>query len=235
MKPLIDLHTHTIASAHAYSSVTENIQRAQELGLGILGMSDHAPSLPNSTCPAFFANLKVLPRHMGQLTFLKGVEANILSSKGDIDMSKDLLDGLDYAIASIHMPCYIQKSMEGNTEAYLKAMTIDKVVMIGHPDDSRFPVNYDALVQGAKAQGVLLEVNNSSISENSFRLGARENIMEMLTLCKKYEVEVMMSSDAHYHLDVGNFDRVLSLMAELDFPIGLVANYNIDDFLNRLK
>jgi putative hydrolase len=52
MKPLFDLHTHTIASGHAYSSLKENIEAAAERGLTALGISDHAPAMPG-TCHSF--------------------------------------------------------------------------------------------------------------------------------------------------------------------------------------
>jgi putative hydrolase len=230
MKPLIDLHTHTVASTHAYSTLNENIANAQQAGLCILGVSDHAPSLPNTTCPAYFANLRVLPKQFGSLTLLKGVELNILSAHGDIDLPNDLLNTLDYAIASIHLPCYSQVSQTGNTEALIRAMAHQKVIMIGHPDDSRFPVDYEPLVLASKENGVLLEVNNSSLGPNAFRVGAYENVKTMLALCKKYEVPIMMSSDAHYNLDIGRFDYALAVIAEMNFPEALIMNYDLNAF-----
>ncbi|MDK2865751.1 MAG: putative hydrolase [Clostridiales bacterium] len=235
MKPLIDLHTHTVASTHAYSTLNENIANAQAAGLRILGVSDHAPSLPNTTCPAYFANLRVLPRSYGELTLLRGVELNILSSHGDIDLSNDLLDTLDYAIASIHLPCYSQVNQAGNTEALIRAMDHQKVIMIGHPDDSRFPVDYEPLVLAAKEKGVLLEVNNSSLGPNAFRVGAYENVKVMLTLCKKYDVPVMMSSDAHYNMDIARFDYALAVIAETDFPEALIMNFDAEAFQQYLN
>ena len=40
MKPIIDLHCHTIASGHAYSTLKENIDEAKEKGLKYLGVSE---------------------------------------------------------------------------------------------------------------------------------------------------------------------------------------------------
>ena len=34
--------------------------------------------------------------------------------------------------------------------------------IIGHPDDSRFPIDYDTLTAAAREHHKLLEVNNSS-------------------------------------------------------------------------
>ena len=49
MKPLIDAHTHTVASGHAYSSLQEMAKAAAEKGLQVLGITEHGPSVPG-TC-----------------------------------------------------------------------------------------------------------------------------------------------------------------------------------------
>ena len=41
MKAIIDMHTHTVASGHAYSTIHENIQFAKKHGMKFLGTSDH--------------------------------------------------------------------------------------------------------------------------------------------------------------------------------------------------
>jgi len=48
MKLLMDLHTHTIASGHAYSTLKENIDEAKNKGLKILGTSDHSYAMPGA-------------------------------------------------------------------------------------------------------------------------------------------------------------------------------------------
>ncbi len=40
-----DTHTHTIYSRHAYSTVEENVRAAAELGIGLLGSTDHYSSM----------------------------------------------------------------------------------------------------------------------------------------------------------------------------------------------
>ena len=49
MRPLLDIHTHTIMSGHAYSTLHEMAQTAKDKGLQILGITEHAPSIPG-TC-----------------------------------------------------------------------------------------------------------------------------------------------------------------------------------------
>lgn len=40
---VLDLHTHTVASGHAYCSLREMAKAASEKGLEVLGITEHAP------------------------------------------------------------------------------------------------------------------------------------------------------------------------------------------------
>ena len=42
MKYVLDVHTHTIASGHAYNTIKEMAQSASEKGLELLGITEHA-------------------------------------------------------------------------------------------------------------------------------------------------------------------------------------------------
>ena len=64
MTPLLDVHTHSIVSGHAYSSIQEMAVAASEKGLKILGITEHAPELPGACDPIYFRNLHVVPREM---------------------------------------------------------------------------------------------------------------------------------------------------------------------------
>ena len=49
MYPIIaDLHTHTLASSHAFNTVTEMARAAREMGYRALAITDHAPAMPDS-------------------------------------------------------------------------------------------------------------------------------------------------------------------------------------------
>ena len=45
IKDILDTHTHTLASGHAYSTIRENAQAASRKGLELLAITDHAPKL----------------------------------------------------------------------------------------------------------------------------------------------------------------------------------------------
>ncbi|MBQ4537432.1 MAG: phosphatase [Lachnospiraceae bacterium] len=228
MNIYFDLHTHTTASGHGYSTLKENIESAKEIGLKVLGLSEHGPALPGGPHPFFFSNYRCIPRQHGELRLLCGVEANIMDWEGKLDIEEWLLQRMDYVIASMHVPCVKSGTAEENTDACIKAMQNPYVKILGHPDDSRYPLNYDRLVRAAKEEGVLLEVNNSSLDPNAARQGGRENIKTLLETCKKYQVPVILGTDSHICYTVGRFDDALTVLKEVDFPEELVINADIN-------
>ena len=59
----LDIHTHTVASGHAYGTIREMAQAAAEKKLDLLGISEHAPGIPGTCEPIYFSNLRVAPRN----------------------------------------------------------------------------------------------------------------------------------------------------------------------------
>ncbi len=226
MNAIIDLHCHTIASGHAYSTLKENIDEAKLKGLKYVGVSDHAPNMPGSTHPFYFGNLGVIKEEINGVKVLKGIEANIMDFDGNIDIPSDVVGKLDYVIASFHPPCINPGNIHENTKAILNVMENKEVKIIGHLDDSRYPVDYEKVVLKAKENNTLLEINNSSLRTNSFRVGAIENAKVLLNLCKKHDVKVILGSDAHIYYQVGNFENCTKILEEVNFPGNLVVNFN---------
>jgi len=224
MRDNIDLHTHTIASGNAYNTRNEMIAAAYQKGLEIFAITEHAPAMPGSCQRIYFTNYRVLPRKYKTMTVLYGVELNILDFQGHVDLPDSLLKEMDVTLASIHPPCFVSGTVEENTAAYIGAMKNPYINIIAHPDDSRFPVNYEWLVKAAKEYHVVLEVNNTSLSPSSFRGDPRQCYQEMLKLCMKYQVPVVMDSDAHVDLMAGNHAYALEMLQMGKFPEELVLN-----------
>src|SRR6056297_376079 len=105
MNDCIDLHVHTIASGHAYSTIGEYITQAKKNNLCCIGISDHGPKMPGASHKYYFYNMKVLPKTIDKIRILKGIELNIMDEVGSVDMSKEDLKSIDYKIASLHPPC----------------------------------------------------------------------------------------------------------------------------------
>ena len=62
MKPITDLHVHTISSGHAYSTLQEIVLHAKNIGLPMVGISDHAPGMPGGAHLFHFLNMRILPK-----------------------------------------------------------------------------------------------------------------------------------------------------------------------------
>ena len=97
MIDLLDLHTHTTASGHAYNSLYEMARSASERGMRVFGCSDHAPAMPGTCHYYHFINFKVIPRTLYGMKLMMGIELNIMDYEGGVDLEQDLLQNLDYA------------------------------------------------------------------------------------------------------------------------------------------
>ena len=227
MKYVVDMHTHTVASGHAYNTINEMIQSAANKGLELLGISEHGPAMPGSTNIFYFQNLNILERRKYGIEVRYGAELNIIDMKGTTDLDPRSYRDLDYCIASLHSVCVTPGSVKENTYALMNAMQHPKVKIIGHPDDGQFPVNYEELIREAKLQNVIIELNNSSLNPNGFRINAYENDLEILKYCMKYDVPVIMGSDAHREEDVGEFERAEKVLNKIGFPEDLIVNSSL--------
>lgn len=235
MDYLLDMHTHTLASGHAYSTIQEMAKSAYNKGLSVLGISEHGPAMPGSCHRMYFENLKVIPKQLEGVNILFGVELNILDDNGSVDMDDYLLDKLDYAIASLHRPCITPSTIENNTKAIVEAIKNPRIHIIGHPDDGQYPLDYPVIVQAAKEYHTLLELNNSSLNPKGFRKNTRENDIIILELCKKYEVSIIVNSDAHFSTEVGNINYALDVLKTVDFPEKLIVNNSIERMKEYMK
>ena len=225
----LDIHTHTIASGHAYGTIREMAAAAAERGLDLLGISEHGPGIPGTCDPIYFCNLDVIPRFLSGVEVLHGCEVNVLDD-GTLSLPQRYLERLDYAIVGIHLLCYHDAGPEKNTDNLISCMKHGKVRFVSHPDSDRMPVQYERLVQAAKEYQVALEVNNSSLCCPEKRPGCVKNYKEMLALCQRYGAPIIVDSDAHDPSAVGGFDAALALLNEVGFDTGLILNTDVERF-----
>lgn len=235
MKYLFDLHTHTIASGHAYSTLKENMEEAVAKGLSAYGFSDHSEAVPGSCKNVYFSNFKVLPRRYKGVLILRGVEANIMDYSGKLDIDDYILERLDYAIASLHTLCIEPGTLRENMSAYFGAMSNPYVKILGHPDDGRYSLDYDELAKEAVKNDIVLELNNSSLNPNSARVGGAQNAEKMLKAAKRHGAYIICNTDSHYCTHVGDFENCDRLLGKLDFPKELVINNSMEKLTKVLN
>lgn len=233
---LIDIHTHTIASGHAYSTLGEMVAAAQRKQLSIFGITEHTPKMPGTCHPVYFKNFGVVPRVYGSMRLLLGAELNILDYEGHIDLDEIYLKELDLRIAGIHKLCYQDGTKSQNTDAFVGAMENPWIQIISHPaDGTASQVDFEKVVTTAKQTGTILELNNSSLNPQRGKKLAKNYNTELLQLCKRHDVPIIVSSDAHHESLVAFFDYAKQLIHETGFPDELIINRYPDLFIQLLK
>ena len=231
----LDMHTHTLASGHAFSTLQEMAQAASDKGLKLLGITEHTPGIPGTCDLIYFRNLHVVPRQMYGIELMLGAEINILDKDGNIDADETLMKLLDLRIAGIHSLCYEPGTREENTQGMIRVIRHPYIQIISHPGDGTAQLDFEPIVLASKEWGTLLEINNSSLKPTRNKVDARDNNLEILRLCKQYEVPVILGSDAHISFDIANYEYLYPLLQETEFPEALIVNRSVEVFRNHLK
>lgn len=229
MKIIADLHTHTVASGHAYSTVMENARIAGDKGLELIALTDHGPGMPGAPHKYHFSNMKVLPNSILGVNILRGVEANIVDEEGNIDLSDRFLKNLDIVLAGFHWDCFEPRGIEENTRAMVRTITGGKVDVIVHPGNPAFKINPEPVVRAALAHNVLLEINNTSLAGLG-RRGSKDNCLALAKAVAQGAGKVSLGSDAHYCSQVGSLDKA----AKLAHDAGLTADQVINTSLSAI-
>lgn len=222
---LLDIHTHCLSSGHAtHDTITDMARSASKKSLQILGISDHGPATPQAANSSYFRNLLLADRKKFGLELLYGVELNILNEAGDVDLEDSLIRSLDYAFISMHHPVFSSGTARSNTAAYINAMRHPGVRFLGHPDDGRFPVDYERLLTAARENHVYPEINNASLMPDAYRTEGLHHSIQILDLCKKLNLPVLLSSDSHGRKHIGDMQYIFPLLEQCDFPPHLIIN-----------
>jgi DNA polymerase (family 10) len=166
-----DLHCHTLAS-DGENSIEEMVEMAIKMGYEYVGISDHTKSL-NITHGLNEKELldqhKVIQKLKEKNTKIKilhGCEVNIMAD-GTLDIKDEVLERLDYVIASVHSNMKMEK--KEMTERIIKAMQNKNVDIIGHPTGrligqrDEYQMDFDKILEVAKKTGTILEINSHPI------------------------------------------------------------------------
>ena len=231
----VDVHTHTIASGHAYSTIQEMASAAAEKGLKVLGITEHAPLMPGTCKTIYFHNLRVVPRNINGVQLLLGAELNIVDIEGNLDLDEDSLRRLDVRIASVHRNVFPPTTKADLDTAIQGVLTNPYIDILGHPDDGNYEYDYPMIAELAAENGKIIEINNASLRSTGIRPNARENDLRLLEACKYLEVPILIGSDAHISFDVAAHEEAIKVVQEADYPMELVYNFHSNKLLEHLK
>ncbi|AET68762.1 PHP family phosphohydrolase, histidinol phosphatase [Desulfosporosinus orientis DSM 765] len=232
MEIVVDLHTHTISSGHAYSTLADNALAASRRGIKLLGMTDHGPSMPGAPHLYHFGNLEILPEELHGVTILPGVEANITSHEGELDIPIRYLARMKVVLVGLHEICYPGGTTEENTQAYINAMKNPFTDMMVHPGRPQFELDLERIAYTSAELSIPVEINNSSLS--SEKKGAWGNCRRFARYMLQYQGPIILGSDAHFSDLVGGFDHALSLVHEVGIKENQILNTSAERVLDYL-
>lgn len=218
----VDLHMHTVASTHAYSTLHDYIGIAKEKGIKLFAITDHGPDMADAPHPWHFINMRIWPRLVNGVGILRGIEANIKNIDGDIDCDERMLGSLDLIIAGFHEPAYGPTDRQTHTQAMIAAMASGLVHIISHPGNPKYPVDIPAIAEAAAKYHVALEINNSSFTHS--RKGSEKNCLAVAQAVKDAGGLLSLGSDSHTAFTLGDFDECRKVLDAVGFPEERILN-----------
>ena len=260
LKNLCDIHTHTLFSRHAYSTIYENVREATAQGLEVLGSTDHFSSMlfhdvEEGKNYQYLSSQRDWQRDWLGITVLRGVEADIVDLDGNLFGDDIVLetgitgemypDGrktlyrwvtrrLDYVIASIHGKSFTKgRSCSELTSMYIKALSRPEVLMLGHVGRTGLEIDTDEILKAAKAMHKLVEINEHSFAFPDEEIMSR--CRKIAERCAQMEVKIAVTTDAHNCLQIGRVGGALEMLEEIHFPQELIATTDRQSLLAAVE
>ncbi|MCX6718177.1 MAG: DNA polymerase/3'-5' exonuclease PolX [Candidatus Staskawiczbacteria bacterium] len=196
-----DLHCHTTAS-DGENSIEEMVKAAINMGYEYVGISDHTKSLgithglnekqllaQNKKIEQLNSKFKI---RNSKFRILHGCEVNIMAD-GSLDIKDEVLEKLDYAIASVHSNMKMEK--KEMTQRIVKAMQNKNVDIFGHPTGrligkrDEYQMDFDKILEVAKKTGTILEIDSAPerLDLNGF----------YIRRAKEAGIKMIINTDAH--------------------------------------
>lgn len=243
MRTTADYHIHSTYSRrnHGKSTIEEIVQKAAELGLKEIAITDHGPGhwlygIQDSKIKEAKDKVVEMRKKYPNMKILLGVEANLLDYDGNTDITDQVLKYCDIVLCGYHMGAWFssfrdawnfiamneigrkngkifEKMKAKNTGAVVKAMNKYKIDIWTHPGD-KIPLDTDTVARAAEETGTILEINNSHS-----HLNAQE-----IKIAAKYNVKFVINSDAHIKDKIGGCERGLNAAADAGLDLSRIIN-----------
>jgi len=215
----VDLHSHSLFSSCGVHTIVEMLESGKALGMKALAITDHGVTLGGRLNSVFFNRLK---EPVPGIRLLKGIECNLLEEPGRIDCPREWLPNMDVVLLGIHPNTDTGLGKLRYTQMLLQAMERNQYVdIIAHLNCPPYEVDFESIVNGAMNYEMAIEINNSKSKPGVAR---PEKTRELITVCKKLECPIVISSDAHTIEEVGQDSMVRPFLEEARFPMELIVN-----------
>ena len=232
MKVLADYHTHSRYSKwyHAKHTIAQMAERAKELGLSEIAITDHGPKhLFYGINPKQIDKAKQDAINASKKYGIKvymGIESNILKQDGTIDLTDEQIKKCDILLMGYHKGTrcdfvkYLDKKnrntkeqIEKNTQAYVNAINRYPIDIITHLNEY--------IRTDTKRVADACYKNNTIIEFNSKHMKFTDEDIEILL---NSGVNFVVSSDAHNKKRICDVDPCLELIKKYNIPLDRVKN-----------
>ncbi len=236
-----DYHTHTIYSRfnHGKGTVLENASVAADKGLKQIAITDHGFnheffSVRRNKIPQLQEDI-LNAKEITGVDILLGVEANLISLDGDIDIKEEDYEFLDILLVGHHRFAHMnslrdkallnwaniysevfrpsKERINRNTTAFLKTLDKYPIDIITHLNYG-FETDTIAVAKMAKQKGVYVELNGKHINFTD----------EEMQIMASEGVKFICDSDAHRPERVGEVNSAMNLIYRLGIPLSQVGN-----------
>ncbi|HPG91902.1 MAG TPA: PHP domain-containing protein [Clostridia bacterium] len=243
-----DFHTHSKFSDGS-GTIEENYAVAVTKGLKQLGCTEHG-----LRHIAFGTKRRNLPierkivdklNEKNEIEVLLGIEANIFTSKGEIDLLPNDYQWFDFIVAAYHKTAtnpsvldylkfnakglfrkeFTKKEIQVFTKSYVKAICSGKVDIISHLFYG-MPMDTKQIAQAAADHGVFIELNGKKVSIPD---------EDINILAENKKVKFIINSDAHSPSRVGDFSVPMAVVERLGIDKNRITNWNQLVKFNRKK
>ena len=241
MQLTADYHTHTPFS-HGKNTVAENAERAKELGLKQIGISDHGFSHV-----AFGVRRRQIKKYKEEcveatkkygIDVLVGIESNICGVEGKADLTEKDFENFDIYLCGKHVFVWYdgfgnflkygcknfiadksskqpsEKLIENNTKAYIHTIKNNPIDAITHLK-YLCPANALEVAKCAADYGTYIELNSKKVHLTD------EELSEIVA---KTSARFIINSDAHSMQRVGEIALVQGQLERISFPLQRIDN-----------
>ncbi|WP_027399760.1 PHP domain-containing protein [Anaerovorax odorimutans] len=237
-----DIHTHTIFS-HGKGTIEDNVKVAIDRGVDTIGISDHGPG--HVSYGVKRKNIRVMREEIDrlkliypQIDILLGIEANIINSSGNLDITKEEAKLFDYVLAGYHYGVFGERPVKAlfthannyiiygamkkttkrqrriNTDITVKALYENDIKILTHPGD-KGAFDIAEISKACEETNTLMEISTWH----------KCLTIEDIKIAAKYDVSFIISSDAHTPERVGDclggVERALKAGLDLNRIINL--------------
>lgn len=249
---IADLHTHTVASGHAFSTLAENVNVAFSNGIKYIAVTDHLVQsddrieMDNILARVCYArNCK--PKN--GVKVISGVEMNIRQVWNDYADIVKFNKNVKWRPVGLH-DWFINPCMYTLEEVYnLYADVVNK----GHPEyikptafahiernlhkfrdttEEKITEYLYAIVDLAVANNIYLEINESSLV--NYNINNHTRMQRWVKYANDKNAMFSLGTDAHYCDSVGDFTNVLELVNSIGISCGSILNHSYNEELLKV-